>query len=203
MKRSAILLTVLFLLLAGGIASAQQSDLAVSVIGAFTDNVTGDGLHETATTSAGPLLSYRRFPGEHSGLEVNYAYTKNSHVYSTLAGSQLPGVQTNMHELSAAYVFHLTRGSFQPFALAGGGLLMFHPISNAIDAAHPLISRQTRPTFVYGVGLDYRVRKHLALRAQMRGLVYEAPDFYGQQLKLHTSAAMRTTEPSIGLVYRF
>jgi len=203
MRRTAVLLTVIFLALASGIASAQQTDVSLNVIGTYTNHVTGKGLDETATKSGGALFSFRHFPHKHNGLEINYAYTKNSQIYTTLAGAPVTRVQAGIHELSGAYVYHITSGPVQPFALAGGGLLMFRPTDDAIKAADPTISGQTKAAFLYGVGIDVRVAKNLAVRAQYRGLIYQAPDFYGDNLALHTSAVMQTAEPSVGLVYRF
>src|ERR1700680_5109926 len=123
MRRSAVLLTVIFLILAGGIASAQQTDISANIFGAYTNHVTGKGLEETATKSGGGLLSFRFFPHQHNGVEVNYAYTKNSQRYTALSSASVIGVQAGIHELTGAYVYHLNRGPVQPFALAGGGLL--------------------------------------------------------------------------------
>jgi opacity protein-like surface antigen len=53
------------------------------------------------------------------------------------------------------------------------------------------------------VGVDYRLRKGLAVRAEYRSLVYESPDFFGGAVALHTSTAMQMREPSVGLTYRF
>lgn len=204
MKRSAVLLTAIFLLLAGGIASAQQSDISLSAIGVFTNSVTAKGLNESATKSGGALLSYRYFPHQHNGLEVNLSYSLNSQTFKDLSGKPVTRAQTNVYELTGAYVYHFTHGSLQPFALAGGGFLIFGPTSNTkYYTAEPSISRVTRPAFLYGAGLDYRLHKQLAVRAQIRGFIYEAPDFFGQSYALHTATAMRMVEPSLGVVYRF
>ncbi|HVJ04777.1 MAG TPA: outer membrane beta-barrel protein [Candidatus Saccharimonadales bacterium] len=203
MRRSAVLLTVIFLILAGGIASAQQTDVSVSGIGVYTDTVTGKGVQETATKSGGVLVSFRHFPYHHNGVEVNYSYTKNTQRYSDLSGSQLADVQSSIHEVTGAYVFHVTRGAVQPFALAGAGLLIFSPTSHALDTADPSITSQKRPAFLYGAGLDVRLNRGLAVRAQYRGLIYKAPNFFGNAVALHTSSAMHMAEPSVGLVYRF
>jgi opacity protein-like surface antigen len=202
MNRSAVVLAFLFF--AVGFSSAQQSDLSLSAIGAFTGSVTGNGIQETATDSGGGLLSYRHFAHEHNGIEANYSYTKNSQRFTYVSGAPVTDVQTNVQELTAAYVFHVTRGSLQPYALAGGGLLTFSPTSSALQAALiPALGHSIRPVFLYGAGLDYRIRKSLAVRAGYRGLVCESPDFFGQQYALHTSKAMQIMEPTVGLVYRF
>jgi opacity protein-like surface antigen len=203
MQRSALLFTLFFLVLVSGIASAQ-TDISANVTGVITKEVDGKGVQETATKSLGVLVSFRHFNGSHSGVEVNYGYTKNSQKYADQAtGNLLASIQTSIHEVTGAYVFRLNRGMFQPYALAGAGLLMFSPTSSAIDAADPSISGQKRPTFLYGAGADVQVSKGMSVRAQYRGLICEAPDFFGNRVAIHTSRAMQTAAPSIGIVYKF
>jgi opacity protein-like surface antigen len=201
--RSSAVLAGIFVILACGIGSAQQTDVSLSAIGVYTNSVAGKGLEESASASGGGLFSVRHFGQQHNGFEINYAYTKNSQRYNDLSGVPVAVVQSSVHELTGAYVFHFTRGSFQPFALAGGGVLIFSPTNSAINSADPSISRQDKPAFLYGVGLDYRIAKKLALRMQYRSLVYEGPDFYGPAIAIHTSTAMQMREPSVGLSYRF
>lgn len=203
MRRSAVLLPLIFLIFAGGIASAQQTEISANILGVYTNHVTGKGLAETATKSGGALLSFRFFPHEHNGVEVNYAYTKNSQRFSALSGASVTAVQASIHELTGAYVFHVNRGPVQPFALVGAGLLIFNPTDSATKTADPSISRQIKPAFLYGAGLDFRLTRQVAVRAQYRGFIYQAPDFYGEALAIHTGAAMQMAEPSIGVVYRF
>jgi len=203
MRHTAVLLTVIFLILASGIASAQQTDVSFNALGTFTNSVTGKGLNETATKSGGALLSFRYFPHQHNGIEVNYAYTKNSQVYTSLSGVPVTRVQSSINEFTGAYVYHVTRGPVQPFGLVGAGFLSFSPTDSAIKAADPLISRQIKPAFLYGAGLDFRATKNLAVRAQYRGFIYQAPDFFGEKFALHTGAAIRMGEGAVGLVYRF
>lgn len=204
MRRSAVLLTVLFLIFAGASAFAQQTDFAVSGIGVYTDHVTGKGVAETATTSAGVLVSFRHFSYHHNGVEVNYSYTKNSQRYrDASSGALLGDVQAGIHEATGAYVFHFTHGILQPFALAGGGFVVFNPTDYANNIAEPSIDKRSRPVFLYGAGADVRVSKNVAVRAQYRALLYKAPDFFGNAVAIHTDAAMQMREPTIGLVYRF
>lgn len=197
MKRSAVVLA--FLLLAVGIVSAQQNDLSLSAFGAFTSSVTTKNIYENATDSVGGLLSYRHFAHEHNGIEVNYGLTENSQRLYPVTE-----VQTFVHEMTGAYIFHVTRGNLQPYALAGGGLLIFSPTAAALQAAYiPQLGHSMRPAFLYGAGIDYSVNKKLAVRVGYRGLLYESPDFFGQLYALHTSSMMHTMQPAVGVVYRF
>ena len=54
---------------------------------------------------------------------------------------------------------------------------------------------------VYGAGVNYSLRRGIALRAEYRGLVYGAPDF-GFGL-LSTGSVTHTAVPSVGLMFRF
>jgi opacity protein-like surface antigen len=203
MKRSAILLSAIFFLFSAGSALAQQADISLSAIGAFTDHVSGDGVHEWATTSGGGLLSFRHFSQQTGpGLEVNYGYTKNSQIYVDSSYTKT-SVQASIHEFSGAYVYRFKTAFVQPFLRAGGGLLIFSPTSSASDNAEPTISRKWQPAFMFGGGADLPLSRHLGLRAQYRGFVYKAPDFFGQQYMRHTGSAMVMSEPAMGVVLHF
>jgi opacity protein-like surface antigen len=60
---------------------------------------------------------------------------------------------------------------------------------------------QARPAFVYGGGLDYRLVRHVALRLEYRGFVYDRPDF--GIAGLSSNITTHTAEPSAGLVFHF
>jgi len=105
----------------------------------------------------------------------------------------------------------------EPFVFAGAAALIFYPSydTNTINGVLTTIpaSQQTRPAFLYGGGLDYRifsrlpfirrssVSDHLALRLQYRGLLYKAPDFKVQNL--FTGDRGHMAEPMIGVVVKF
>jgi len=63
------------------------------------------------------------------------------------------------------------------------------------------VSKQTRGALVYGGGIDVPMSKHLVLRAQYRGFVYQVPDFEITTLKVdkYTHSAV----PSAGLALTF
>jgi hypothetical protein len=43
--------------------------------------------------------------------------------------------------------------------------------------------------------------KHLMVRLEYRGFVYQAPDF--NRIAMHTGTATHMAQPSAGIVYRF
>ena len=192
----------LVMLLAGGAlvllpAFAQEggrSEVSVQAIGSFVKSTTDNGVRQSATNSGGILASYRFFFANDHGVEVNYGWSLNTQQYGLNSG--LLGVKSNQHELTAAYVYrHALRG-FTPFAEAGVGALVFQPT----DA--PAIGSQARAAFVYGGGADFNLTKHVFLRAEYRGFVYNSPTFDLAAVQGADRVTHRA-EPSIGFGYRF
>jgi len=176
----------------GGLAN--RNEVTIQALGSFVKSTTDNGIEQNATNSGGVLASYRFFFNNHHGVEVNYGYSRNTQSYG-LAGGPL-GWNTNSHEVSADYVFRLPQKRWTPFVLAGVGGLVFDP-KDFVGA-----SAQARAAFVYGGGADFSLSKHIFMRAEYRGLVYNSPtyDFPG------LNGIDRTThraEPSVGFGYRF
>ena len=92
------------------------------------------------------------------------------------------------------------RYRISPYLLAEGGALVFDPTGNAFGTVAGA-QRQTTGLFVYGGGADFPVVKHVSLRAEYRGLVYDAPDF-GLRV-LDSNKVTHTAQPSAGIVFRF
>ena len=87
-----------------------------------------------------------------------------------------------------------------PYALVGGGGLIFDPTANA-GATFAGATSQARGAFLYGGGADYALTRHLLFRAEYRGFVYKAPGF--NLASLNTSAWTHTAQPSAGIVFPF
>ncbi len=172
-----------------------RSEASVQFMGTFIASTTAGGVTQSSSASGGVLATYRFFFDRYNGIEGNYSYSRDTTTYS-LPDGQL-GVEANLQEWSAAYVFRMPIHRIKPFAEAGVGELTFAP-TNYI----PVGSNQTRAAFVYGVGVDLNLGQHLFARAQYRGFVYGSPTFevpfnYG------LSRATHLAEPSIGLGFRF
>ena len=173
---------------------ANKSDVTVQALGSFVKSTTANGIDQNATNSGGVLASYRYFFNNHHGVEVNYAYALNTQSYG-LGGGPL-GLKTNSHEVSAAYVLRFPQRRWTPFVLAGAGGLIFDP-KDFVGA-----SSQARAAFVYGGGADINLSKHIFMRAEYRGFVYNSPTYDLPGL----NGVDRTThraEPSVGFGYRF
>lgn len=191
------------LLAAVSIAAAQEGrvDVAVSGMAVFTKDSSGNGIDQAVTNSGGTLGSLRyQFRG-HSGVELNYGYTRNSQIYTSGSAFTFQEQQANVHELTAAYVYQFNhRKKLSPFLLGGGGLLLFRPIT---ASTHSLVGPQNdnEGAFLYGIGANYRLTGALGLRVQFRGLIYKAPDF--AVAAVSTGSWTQTGEPSVGLTLRF
>ena len=153
------------------------------------------------TNSGGILASFRYGARGHSGVELNYGYTRNSQVYTSSTTFNFQEQQANVHELTAAYVYRFDhKGKLTPFVLGGGGMLLFSPISVSTHSI-PGADTDNKGTFLYGVGANYRLTDALGLRFQFRGLLYKAPDFGVSASS--TGAWTHTAEPSVGVTLRF
>ena len=201
MLRSKVILS----LIAGGIATsvpafsqeenpAYKNEVSVQAFGSFVKTTTSNGVDQGATNSGGVLASYRFFFNTHNGVEANYGYALNTQNFLSASGPL--GVKTNSHEVSGAYVFRIPLGRFRPFVLAGAGALIFDPRDfQGADS-------QTCAAFLYGAGTDFDISRHLFMRAEYRGFVYNSPTYNLAGLD-GTDRITHRAEPSIGFGYRF
>jgi opacity protein-like surface antigen len=183
-----------------GVASAQEfkSEVSVQGTGFFTKNSDGNGVRNQATKTGGVLVGYRYNINRWLAAEANYGYARNTQSYF---GSVASRVQANVHEVTGSAVVKLPSfAKLQPFALAGGGALVFDPTGSS-SGTFAGATRETKGAFLYGGGADYRLTNHLALRAEYRGLVYKAPSF--NLAALNTDRVTHVAQPSAGIVFRF
>src|SRR5258708_4382490 len=96
-----------------------KSEASVQALGSFVKQTTQNGVDQGATESAGVLATYRYYFSRHHGVEANYSWTSNTQSYDRV------GVDSNSHEISAAYVFRIPMKRWSLFALAGAGALVF------------------------------------------------------------------------------
>jgi len=104
-----------------------------------------------------------------------------------------------MHEVTGSFVFHIPTqlARVRPYALAGGGALVFDPADNFRGN----IDRQVRGAFVYGAGANFDLTRNFGVRAEYRGFVYKAPDFNVDALNV--DKVTHFAQPSVGFYYRF
>jgi len=174
--------------------TSLKNEVSVQAFGSFVKSTTDNGVQNRATDSGGVLGSYRYFFNAHNGVEADYGYSLNTQSYGSTSGAL--GVKSYSHEISAAYVFRMPMRHFTPFVLAGAGGLIFDP-KDLVGA-----SSQSRAAFVYGGGADFDLSRHVFVRAEYRGFVYNSPTydlagFAGLDRTTHRA------EPSVGFGYRW
>ena len=192
------LVGVLTLLSATGVAQEVRSEISVQGTGFFTKDADGNGIRQRATDTGGFLVGYRYNINRWLAAEGNYGYDRNTQIYFGDGGAR---VQSNIHQFTGSAVMKLPGfARIQPFALAGGGALVFDPTGNA-RGNFARATTKTRGAFVYGAGADYAFTRHISLRAEYRGYVYKAPDF--NLASLNTDSWTHIAQPSAGIVFRF
>jgi opacity protein-like surface antigen len=160
------------------------------------DSTSGSSL-QRATQSGGLLVGYSYQFNNWTGVEGNYGYTRNTQNYSGSFGGT--SIQANVNEITGSFVFHIPvrAANVRPYALAGGGALIFDPTGNPSNG----IARQAKGTFVYGGGFNFDVSRNFGVRAEYRGLVYNTPDFTVSSLNFNKVTHL--AQPSIGFYFRY
>ena len=216
-KISCILAAALFLCTAA-LAQDGHFDASANFAGAFQNQTSGNGVTQSATNGANVFVTFRiKFKEKHS-VAFNYGRGRDSQIFQS---SYDYHVVTHIGEYSVAYMFTpLKAHGFEPFALAGVGLLRFSPQSTWVDLAEVnnipnnvqtnlFAAKQSQPAFLYGLGVDYKVPygRWFSLRLQYRGFLYSNPDFKvtntSSAITFFTGTKGHMAEPSIGLVFRF
>ncbi len=171
--------------------------------------------------SAGVLGTFHQSLRPWLGYRVNLGYSRFSEKYSQgssyipPSGGQFPpsgppnspyysfaqgSIGTNMYELTVAYAVQGPKTKrFSTSAQLGGGGLFFLPTQDPSPYAE-----QVRAAIVFGVGMDYKLSEHYALRAEYRGLFYTNPDFKNSNTPIPISKLFTVTnEPTLSIVYSF
>jgi opacity protein-like surface antigen len=202
MRRTAsIIAGVVLLLSVGATAQEIRSEVSLQGTGFFTKDTTGQGTTQRGTETGGFLVGYRYHFNRWLAAESVYGYGRNSQQYFSSAG--FSRVQANIHQATGGFVVSLpatARVRLSPYLLAEGGALVFDPTNNSVGTLVGA-QRQAVGVFSYGGGVDYPVVKHISIRAEYRGLVYNAPDF--GLSALNTDKITHTAQPSAGIVLRF
>src|SRR5271169_1265023 len=199
MKRGLFVSVASFLLFTiAGFTQELRNEVSVEGTGFFTKDSTGNGISRTTTNTGGLEVGYRYHINRWFSAEANYVFDRNTQKYFADAGQNR--VQADVHGVTADVVVNLPLhiGKFSPYALAGGGRLIFHPTGNGVV---PGAGTQAKGAFLYGAGADYVLTRHFSLRAEYRGFLNKDPDFGLQSLK--TGSWTHTAQPSAGFVYRF
>jgi opacity protein-like surface antigen len=203
MRRSSfvILIAALSMLAISAVGQESRSEISLQGTGLFTKDTTGQGNTQRGTNTGGFLVGYRYHFNHWLAAETVYGYSRDTQQFFTTGG--VSRVQANAHEATGGFVVNVpvpARFRLTPYVLAEGGALVFDPTGNAFGTVVGA-ERQARGVFVYGGGADFPIVRHVSLRAEYRGLVYNAPDFGLRNLSINT--VTHTAQPSAGIVFRF
>src|SRR5215831_6346596 len=202
MKRSirllAIVATVAVFGTSGFAQVEQPSQISIQGTGLLTKGTDGNGSKYDTTNSGGFLLGYSYQFNSWAGVEGNYGYTRNTHNFFAQSGTS--SLQADVHEITGSFVAHLPSRihGVRPYALAGGGAVVFDPTTKYFVTGS---QSQTRGAFVYGAGVNFDVARNFGIRAEYRGLVYKAPDFKIDGLNI--DSVIHLAQPSVGFFFRF
>jgi opacity protein-like surface antigen len=176
----------------------QPSQITIQATGLVTKSTNDQTPSHEATKSGGFLVGYSYQFNKWFGAEGNYGFSRNTQKY--FSGGGLTPVESDFHQYTGALVVHLPARvrTFRPYALAGGGALVFDPTNRYALAG---ADRQTRGTFLYGGGANFDLTNHLGLRMEYRGLVYKVPDYTISTLNLNRFTHL--AQPSAGVFFRF
>lgn len=192
-KAFALAAVVVFVALS---AWTQETNYEFTVQGSgiFPKQTSKGALTSKPSSSGGVMAGFRVNLNKWLAAEGDYDYLRNSEKFFNSSG--LTRIPMNLHAVTVSGIVRLpTFRNIRPFALAGGGLMVFDP-REAFGT-----SSQERGTFVYGGGFDVPVVRRVALRAQYRGFVYKTPDFDTSALKINKFS--HAAVPSAGLVFTF
>jgi opacity protein-like surface antigen len=201
MKKTILLLGALMLTAVAGYAQESRQDVSISASGIFAPEVHGNAIQKNTTTTLGLLASYRYMLTPRSALEVNYGYAQNTNKY-IVSGKAQGGIHTLQSEYSAAYVYSLNFGNFNPFAEVGVGAMVYHPLKDngtyQIDA-----KSNTEIGGLFGAGLAYEISPSFDIRVEYRGFVAKTPDYGLPGDIFKTNRYQVSSSPSIGIAYHF
>ncbi len=188
-------------------AARAQTDVGLSLYGAFSGAQTGNGVQESPSNSAGGLIELRHISNPIMGWEATYSYNRANQAYSVsgyvcpagnvpLCNPPTPApVSANAHEITGDWVPSIHVANLRPFGVLGVGLLLNEPTGGQSNT-----TSSKRAVYVYGAGLDWGLLPHIGLRLQYRGNLYKAPNL--TTLYTSTGAFTHTAEPMIGLYFR-
>lgn len=177
-----------------------QTDVALSVYGAFSGRTDANGYTISPANSAGGIFELRHLANPILGFEGTYSFNRANTTYNcgvSCGNISTATVKADAHEVTLDWVPSVKVLGIRPFGVLGVGAL-FHVPQNSPSAFDT--KTDTKAVYVYGAGLDWPVVPHFGLRLQYRGNLYKQPDV----TSLFTSADKftHTAEPMIGIYFR-
>ena len=199
MKKT-ILLGVLMLTAAVGVAQESRQDVSFSGTGLFGPTIHGPASVVASSTGAlGLLTSYRYMLTPHSALEVNYSFIQNNQKY-IVGNAYKYRIHSREQEVTGAYIFGMTFKRYNPFLEVGGGTLIFTPVLD--NGTTELGTKGTKGIAgLFGGGLAYELSPSFDIRVEYRGFLVKTPSF--GESNLVTNRYEFLSMPTIGVAYHF
>src|SRR5467141_2217274 len=132
MRRTSVMLAGFVILLTlSGTAQESRSDISLQGTGFFTRDASGQGISRTTSDTGGFMVGYRYNINRWLAAEGNYGFDRNTQRYFGSFGESR--VQANVHAVTGDLVVKLPLPirRISPYALAGGGGLIFDPTGNS------------------------------------------------------------------------
>jgi opacity protein-like surface antigen len=194
----AIITTFVFLAFLSAAPAHAQTDLALSVYGAFSGTTSGNGIQESPSNSAGGLFELRHMSNPIVGWEATYSYNRANQVFRCVICpiSTPTAVSANAHEITGDWVPSVHIANLRPFGVLGIGALLNQPSGGQSNT-----TSSNKVVYVYGAGLDWGLVPHIGLRLQYRGNLYKEPNV--STLYTSIDAFKHTAEPMVGAYFKF
>jgi opacity protein-like surface antigen len=185
----------------GGVCASAQTDIGLSMYGAFSGTVDENGIQQSPAAAAGGIFELRHISNPVLGFEGTYSYNRANQRYQcgnvSCGNITFATVNSDAHQVTVDWVPSVHLLNLRPFGVLGVGALF-----NVPQGSNPEISTKTstQVVYVYGAGLDLTVIPHIGLRLQYRGSLYKAPDV--TDLFTSPDKFMHTAQPMAGLFFR-
>lgn len=178
------------------------AEVTVQMTGVFHQTATSSAVNVSAVRTGGILGGLRYYFTPHLAAEINFAHNLDTFEFTPTKTGVRQGLQTDTNETNVNLVYAVPYlETLHPFLLAGGSLMNFGPANTNANVTVNAAKVQNRLAGVVGAGTDIRLGGGWAVRAQLRMLLFKAPNF--SLSPFTTSGTMKRLEPSVGLVYRF
>lgn len=184
----------------GSACASAQTDIGLSLYGAFSGAVDENGVKESPAASAGGIFELRHIANPILGFEGTYAYNRANRNYVCSVSCDninFGTIKADAHEITVDWIPSVHVLNLRPFGVLGVGALIHVP-----QGSEPEIATKTgtQVVYVYGAGLDVTLIPHFGLRLQYRGNLYKPPDV----TDLFTSADKftHTAQPMAGIFIR-
>ncbi|MGC1464069.1 MAG: outer membrane beta-barrel protein [Terracidiphilus sp.] len=183
--------------------SQSQWDIGVSFYEALTSSSSGSGTQEKPSNGMGGLAEVRHIVNPLVGFELSVGFNLADEAYAPKAGAcaltcQNPPVSLsgNATQVALDYIVSKKMGNLRPFAVGGLGAFI------AVPGTTPLGNNTSfRGAYIVGGGVDFDISSRLGVRAQVRDILYKAPNT--SVIYPATGVLTQSLEPMGGVYYRF